>query len=128
LIRSEESDDENEDGDTVELPPSNSAADIVEMLCDIEGIVDESLQILGDIEAPCHTAHIVCVYDAESANEAIYKNGDLLDSDFNMYASDVAKAAGDDPVNVSYITVELPPDIEWPQRFEALMQYLTDEA
>lgn len=123
----DESDDDDEDGDTVELPPSNSAADIVEMLCDIEGVVDESLQILGDTDASGRTATIVCVYDAPSANEAIYKNGELFDSDFTMYAGDVARATGDAPAKVLKLNVALPPEIEWPPTLDALMRYETEE-
>jgi hypothetical protein len=99
---------------------------------------DEETNERLDNEAGSHSAalgeefessmpvHIIAVWDETTGHEALYKDGERVDSDFNMYASDVAKAAGDSLAHVSFVEVSFPSDDDavWPDRFEDLMQHL----
>jgi hypothetical protein len=103
----------------------HSAADIVQYLTEIEGVVDEAVVVLGEEFESSRPVHIIAVWDETTGHEALYKDGERVDSDFSMYASDVAKAAGDSLAHVSFVEVSFTSDDDvWPDRFEDLMQHL----
>ena len=108
--------------------PSFSSADIVEFLCEIEGIVDEAVTVLGEEFESSRPVHVIVVYDKETDHEAIYKDGELFDCDMTMYASDMVRAIGENTVvNVSSVDVLLSRSNAWPKRFEDLMPYVVKE-
>lgn len=122
-----ETNEDGTDGARDDSEPEFSSADIVEFIGEIEGIVDEAVAVLGEAFESSRPVHVIVAYDEPSGYEAIYKDGELFDSDLTMYASDVARAIGEANANISSVDVELPTVIEWPKRFEDLMKYIVDE-
>ena len=71
---------------------------------------------------------VVCVIDQESGHEAVYVGGELKDQDTTIYGHDIARVASGLTVQLSHVTVDLPEEMQYPQKFEELVRYiLVDE-
>lgn len=71
--------------------------------------------------------HVVGVLNEPSGFEALYVGGELKDQDFTLHLCDVAKVTEGKVIEFSFIVVELPDDIDFPNKFEDLVQYIRDE-
>jgi len=71
--------------------------------------------------------HVIGVLNEPTGFEALYVGGDRKDTDFTLHLCDVARVTEGLVITFSFIVVEMPDGMEFPEQFEHLMQYLKDE-
>jgi hypothetical protein len=72
--------------------------------------------------------HVVGVLNEPTGLEALYVGGDLKDTDFTLHLCDVARVSEGKVINFSFLVVEMPDGMEFPETFPSLVQYIKDES
>lgn len=87
-------------------------------------LVEANERLVSDMD-PIH--HFIVVIDADG-NEALYVGGDLVETEGNtVFATDIAKAAGESVIQFSHVEVEHDIGSDWPVRFESLSRRENNE-
>lgn len=70
---------------------------------------------------------VIAVIDDETNYEALYVDGDLKESDMNIYMGDVATCTKGLVIEFRQVVVSLPDGVEFPARSEDLLKFVVDD-
>ena len=66
--------------------------------------------------------HVIIATGADTGEEAMHIDGDLVTSEETIYACDIAAAVGDGIIQLSHVLADWSED--WPDKYEALVPHL----
>ncbi len=68
--------------------------------------------------------HVIGVLNEPTGFEALYVGGDLKKTDFTLHLCDVARVAEGKVIVFTFLVVEMPEGMEFPEQFEYLMRHI----
>jgi hypothetical protein len=71
--------------------------------------------------------HVIGVLDESSGYEALYVDGDLKAQDSTLHLCDVGKVTKGKVIKFSFVVVELPDNMPFPEYFDSLLLYVEQE-